>query len=89
MENEDAPLSGIVGIAEITQLLEASQEGIGADQVLAEAGVAEVLEDEEVSLVAEGDLVEVELETKKSLALSSKKPIKSDINLFYLFITTQ
>lgn len=62
---------------------------VGADQVLAEAGVAEALEDEEVSLVAEGDLGEVELETKKSLALSSKKPIKSDINLFYLFITTQ
>ena len=51
--------------------------------------MAEVLEDEEVSLVAEGDLEEVELETKKSLALSSKKPIKSDINLFYLFIITQ
>jgi len=51
--------------------------------------VAEVLEDEEVSLVAEGDLGEVELETKKSLALSSKKPIKSDINIFYSFIITQ
>ena len=51
--------------------------------------MAEVLEDEEVSLVAEGDLGGEELETKKSLALSSKKPIKSDINLFYLFITTQ
>ena len=62
---------------------------VGADQVLAEAGVAEALEDEEVSLVAEGDLGEVELETKKSLALSSKKPIKSDINLFYLLIITQ
>ena len=61
---------------------------VGADQVLAEAGVAEALEDEEVSLVAEGDLGEVELETKKSLALSSKKPIKSDINVFYIFITT-
>jgi hypothetical protein len=54
-----------------------------------EAGVAEVLEDEEVSLVAEGDLGVVELEIKKSLALSSKKPIKSDINLFYLLIITQ
>lgn len=62
---------------------------VGADQVLAETGVAEALEDEEVSLVAEGDLGEVELETKKSLALSSKKPIKSDINLFYLLIITQ
>ena len=51
--------------------------------------MAEVLEDEEVSLEVEGDLVEVELETKKSLALSSKKPIKSDTNLFYLFIITQ
>ena len=51
--------------------------------------MAEVLEDEEVSLVAEGDLVEVGLETKKSLALSSKKPIKSDINLFYLVIITE
>ena len=89
MENEDAPLSGTVGIAETTQLLEAFEEEVGADQVLAEAGVAEVLEDEEVSLVAEGDLEEVELETKKSLALSSKKPIKSDINLFYLLIITQ
>ena len=51
--------------------------------------MAEVLEDEEVSLVAEGDLEEVVLETKKSLALSSKKPIKSDINIFYSFIITQ
>ena len=51
--------------------------------------MAEVLEDEEVSLEVEGDLGEVELETKKSLALSSKKPIKSNINLFYPLIITQ
>ena len=51
--------------------------------------MAQVLEAEEVSLEVEGNLVEVELEIKKSLALSSKKPIKSDINLFYLLIITQ
>ena len=51
--------------------------------------MAQVLEAEEVSLVAEGDPGEVELEIKKSLALSSKKPIKSDINLFYILFITQ
>ena len=44
----------------------------------------------QIHLTQEEEVAEVEvLETKKSLALSSKKPIKSDINLFYLFITTQ
>ena len=41
-------------------------------------------------LIQAGEVAEDEvLETKKSLALSSKKPIKSDINLFYLLIITQ
>ena len=41
-------------------------------------------------LTQEEGVAEVEVpETKKSLALSSKKPIKSDINLFYSFIITQ
>jgi hypothetical protein len=38
--------------------------------------VAEVLEDEEVSLVAEGDLVEVELETKKISCSFKEKTYK-------------
>ena len=43
-----------------------------------------------IHLTQEEEVAEVEvLETKKSLALSSKKPIKSDINLFYSFIITQ
>ena len=41
-------------------------------------------------LTQEEGVAEVEVpETKKSLALLSKKPIKSDINLFYSFIITQ
>ena len=43
-----------------------------------------------IHLTQEEEVAEVEvLEIKKSLALSSKKPIKADINLFYLLIITQ
>ena len=41
-------------------------------------------------MTQEEEVAEVEvLEIKKSLALSIKKPIKSEINIFYIFITTQ
>ena len=61
--------------------------------LLVRAEVAQTLIEEVQALIhltQEEEVAEVEVpETKKSLALSSKKPIKSDINLFYLLIITQ
>ena len=61
--------------------------------LLVRAEVAQTLTEEvqaQTHLIQEEEVAEVEvLETKKSLALSSKKPIKSDINLFYLLISTE
>ena len=61
--------------------------------LLVRAEVAQTLIEEvqaQTHLTQEEGVAEVEVpETKKSLALLSKKTIKSDINLFYSFIITQ